>query len=224
METNCFFGTVLRSLGYEVISVGARVHDSINENGRDSYMGFSHMVNLIKLGGMTFMVDVGFGGDGPVRPLSLEEEQECCVQGIGEQQMRVFRNNIPDNIDLGQRLWIYQTRYAKEHAWSPVYCFTELEFLPQDYKILNYYTSTSRNSWFTQAVVVVKMIRGEKEIVGNLNMKDGMVKRRIKGESEIIVDCKSEVERIEALDRHFGIKLEADEVEGIQGLVTQLKG
>ena len=65
MENNCFFGTVLRSLGYEVVSVGARVHESINESRRDAYMGFSHMVKLIRLENVaTYMVDVGFGGDG----------------------------------------------------------------------------------------------------------------------------------------------------------------
>lgn len=223
MENNCFFGTVLRSLGYEVVSVGARVHESINESRRDAYMGFSHMVNLIRLeNSATYMVDVGFGGDGPIQPLPLDPEN--VTQGIGEQQMRVIKSDISDNTDKRQSQWIYQTRYAKGHEWSPVYCFTELEFLPQDYEIMNYYTSTSRKSWFTQAVVSVKMIRDQEEIIGVISMKDGVFKRRIKGESEVVADCKSENERVEALEKLFHIRLDSDEVEGIQGSVTELKG
>ena len=30
MENNCFFGTVLRTLGFAVCSVGARVSDEVN--------------------------------------------------------------------------------------------------------------------------------------------------------------------------------------------------
>lgn len=223
MENNCFFGTVLRTLGYEVVSVGARVHESVMEHGRDAYMGFSHMVNLVKLDGQVYTVDVGFGSDGPIRPIPLDPTH--VAQGIGEQEMRVFKDGISDNTDSSQRLWIYQTRYSPAHQWKPVYCFTEQEFLPQDYEIMSYFTSTSRKSFFTQAVVVVEMIKGENdEIVGTLAMTNGSFKRRIKGNSEIVAECKSEDERVEALSNYFGIKLEPEEIEGIKGLSTQLKG
>lgn len=37
MENNAFFGTVLRSLGYEVTSVGARVCMGVNGGDRSGY-------------------------------------------------------------------------------------------------------------------------------------------------------------------------------------------
>ena len=221
MENNSFFGTMLRSLGYDLVPVGARVHEGVTSPGRDTYLGFSHMVNLVWSDGVPYLVDVGFGGDGPIRPLPLYPGHVSA--GIGEQQLRLVKNNILDNSDSSQSLWIYETRYTTNEPWKPIYCFTELEFLPQDYEIMNYYTSTSRTSWFTQVIVVVKMIMEQEEIVGTVSMLNGGVKRRIKGKSEVVADCKSEEARVETLKEIFQIILDAIEIKGIKGYVTQLE-
>ena len=232
MENNCFFGTVLRSLGFAVYSVGARVHGSVNGGGSKApFSGFTHMVNLVRMGDgdgdgyeRVYMVDVGFGSDGPVRPLLLRDD-ESMERGIGEQCMRLRAGNIADNTDEEQKLWVYQTKgHLDDEEWRMKYCFTELEFLPQDYEVMNYYTSTNPKSWFTQVVVVVKMMMEEGEIIGTISMLNAEVKWTVDGRSDISARFISEGDRIVALKDWFGIRLQEEEMEGIKRLVTQLKG
>ena len=58
MEVNWFLATVLKSLGFELIATGARVHA---DGGPGQW---SHQVNLVRIGETIYSVDVGFGGQG----------------------------------------------------------------------------------------------------------------------------------------------------------------
>lgn len=90
--------------------------------------------------------------------------------------------------------------------------------------MINYYTSTSRTVFFTYAIVVVKMIMEGEEVVGQVILSGGEVKRRIKGVTEHLVTCRGEGERVDALERWFGVRLTGEERRGIKGTVTELKG
>lgn len=89
---------------------------------------------------------------------------------------------------------------------------------------MNFQTSQSRISWFTHRIVVVKMIMEEGEIVGTLMLVGGDLKRRIKGGTEDLKACKTEEDRVQALEEWFGIKVRDDERAGIRGMVTELNG
>ena len=181
------------------------------------------MVNIVKLSdGVKYMVDVGFGSDGPTRPLPLEAG--IIWKGISQQEMRLLYENIPPNSDPGQRLWIYQYRYSSTEEWVSAYCFTELEFLPGDYDVMNFWTSHSPKSWFLRKIVVVKMIMEEGELIGKLILSNGELKRRIGREKEILKVCKTEDDRFEVLQHWFGIELGEVERQGIAGLITELHG
>ena len=183
----------------------------------------SHMVNIITLpDGQKFMVDVGFGANGPIRPLPLVVGS--VHKAIPPAEARLVYDGIPAATDPSQKSWIFQHRDRPDAEWIPQYCFTETEFLPQDYEIMNFWTSQSRTSFFTYRVVVVKMIMEGKKVVGTVTLSGEEIKRRIRGESEMLRICKSEEERAEALDRWFGIRLTADERRGIVGMVSELKG
>lgn len=179
------------------------------------------MVNILTLAdGSKYMLDVGFGGDGPTRPLPLVES--TVSPGIGSQELRLVRENIPANTDSSQRLWIYQLRYSPSHSWKPVYCFSEVEFLPQDYAMMNFYTSQCKFSWFTYKILVIKMIREGEEIIGTVFLNGDVLKRRIRGETEDLGPCQNEGQRIKMLESWFGIMLTAEERRGIRGMVTDL--
>lgn len=105
-----------------------------------------------------------------------------------------------------------------------MYCFSELEFLPKDYKIMSSWTSQSRKSWFTYRVVAVKRILKGEEEVGSLILGGGDVTRRVKGKTEHLRTCKTEEERVRALEDVFGLRLTDEEKRGIGGMVTELKG
>ncbi|KAI9789245.1 MAG: N-terminal acetyltransferase [Peltula sp. TS41687] len=221
MENNGFFGTVLRSLGFELFSAGARVCVPDAESGGDQFGGWAHMVNIVAINGTRYMVDVGFGAQGPTQPLPLVDGKVSA--GIGPASLRVLWTNIPPNTDPGQRLWVYQYRINDDSPWTTAYCFTELEFLPQDYTMMNYWTSTARTSLFTHKVICTKtIVDDEEEVVGSLILVGREFKRRVKGEKEILMICENEQQRIEGLKKWFGAEFTEDEQQGIMGTVTQL--
>ncbi|KAL9048681.1 MAG: hypothetical protein Q9206_005908, partial [Seirophora lacunosa] len=182
-----------------------------------------HMINIITIAGEKYMVDVGFGGNGPTAPLPLEEDTARGRLGPG--QMRLVRSKIEEQTDAEQRLWIYQIRHSPDGEWEPTYCFTETEFLPQDYEMMNFWTSQNRCSLFTYSILMAKMVMEDGRLVGTVTMRDGEAKkRRVENGAVESKTCKSENERLQVLREWFGIRLTQEEERGIRGMVTELKG
>lgn len=178
------------------------------------------MLNIVRIDDKKYVVDVGFGSSGPTRPLPLVGEEISI--NVGDQEMRLMHGTIPDFTQSSQKLWLYQHRNSTSQEWLPTYAFSEMEFTPSDYMMMNYFTSTHRTSWFTYLVVCVKMILEDGEIVGDVTLFGSEVKRRVKGKSEVLALCKSEEERVKALDEFLGVKLTSAEIEGIRAMPTEL--
>ena len=220
MENNCFFGTVLRSLGYKVYDAGARVHE-----GDGKYTAWSHMVNIVTLAnGRRYVVDVGFGNNGPTKPLLLENGHK--ENSFPPASMRLVQETIPQTTIPDDRLWIYQHRSSPTSEWESMYSFTETEFLPRDYEVMNFWTSQNRKSWFTYRIMCVKQLmdRNSHELMGTLILTGGQVKMRVGETTEHLRVCKTEHHRVDALETIFGIRLTEEEKEGIRGMVTELCG
>ena len=220
MENNCFFATILRSIGYKVYSVGARVHE-----GDGAYTAWSHMVNIVRLGdGKRHVVDVGFGNNGPTKPLLLEHNHE--EESIPPANMRLVQDIVPPSTRADDRFWVYQHRISQTSDWESMYGFTETEFFPRDYEMMNFWTSQSRKSWFTYHIVCVQQIMSEesRDLIGTLIMNDGDIKRRHARTTEQLMSCKTEDERVKALEAVFGIRLTKHEKKGIRKTVTELHG
>lgn len=183
------------------------------------------MLNIVTIAGARYVVDVGFGSRGPMAPLPLVADSQIHPHVIG-QSMRLVRENIPDLTcaSQSQQLWIYQHRFSDADTWLSAYCFSETEFTPSDFEMMNYFMSTSRKSWFTFIVVCVKMILDEEGegVIGDVTLAGTEVKKRVKGESELLVNCTSEKERVEALEKWFGVRLSEAEKRGVQGRITDL--
>jgi arylamine N-acetyltransferase len=225
MENNGFFATVLRSLGYELYTTGARVSCAISEghSNPEGYGGWSHMVNIVKVDGRKYMIDVGFGTLGPTQPIHLKDGE--VVPNVPTSQGRLKYRPIAPLTDSNQKMWTFDVRSSSESPWIPQYCFSELEFLPEDFYVMNYHTSQSRTSWFTQRLVLTKFLLSEdrKEAVGNLTLSNNEIKQRLHGQSEALITCKREEERVQALEDYFDVKLRTDEIRGIQGLPSEIK-
>ncbi|KAF2830515.1 arylamine N-acetyltransferase 1 [Ophiobolus disseminans] len=218
MENNTLFGTLLHTLGFNVYSGGARVYLPTVE-----WTGWSHMVNLVTIGSTKYHVDVGFGADGPVVPMPLDKSG-IVQPHISPAKARLQWRNIPGNMDPEQRLWVYEHRRKDEGEWEMIYCYTELEFQPCDYNIMNYYTSTSHKTFFTRNIVAEKKILDEQgEYSGSLNLFDNTLKWRIHGEKEKESKFETERERLEALEQYFGMTFGEAEKDGIAGLASELK-
>lgn len=232
MENNALFGTVLRTLGFNVTSVGARINSAVGAkpgSGKReelTYSGWSHMVNIVTLSsGAKYMVDVGFGGGGPTHPLALIHDSPV-LNVAPEQMVRLLHASIPDVTDPEQKFWVYEKQNTSQEEFWPQYCFTLTEFLPSDYKVMNHYTSTSKMSWFTWSVVCVKMLLAEnhESIVGEITLFDGSIKKRVSGKSEPLMEIKTEDDRVQALEEYLGIRLSEAEKNGIKGTVAAIKG
>ncbi|ODM23226.1 hypothetical protein SI65_00815 [Aspergillus cristatus] len=144
---------------------------------------------------------------------------------IAPAEMRLIRDSLDEFTDKSQRVWIYQVRYTPQNDWISNFCFSEAEFLPQYFKLFNFYTSRHPSSWFTQMFVCTLMImhENEQEVKGQYVMSGKEVKRRINGQTEVIETLNNENDRVRALAKWFGIHLREDEVEGIRGLSSELK-
>ncbi|KAK3677089.1 hypothetical protein LTR78_003294 [Recurvomyces mirabilis] len=228
LENNVFLGTVLRSIGFEVMSVGARVNAEVknteDETGRCRFGGWSHLVNLVTIRGETFVVDVGFGSGGPTRPIALKEGA-TELSFPPPPHVRLRRDAIPENEHRGNKLWIMERRSADDRPWTALYCFEDnVCFLPQDFEVMNFFTSTHRTSFFTYRVLCSKYILDDEEerVIGEIVLYENKVTRKIGGERELLATFATESERMAALEKYLGVTLDAAQATGIRGMVTEL--
>lgn len=222
MENNNFFGTVLRALGFDVYPTGGRVNAGM-DGGEQEYGGWNHMVNIVTIAEQRYLVDVGFGGAAAsTAPLPLVDGLE--VVQVEPQTLRLRYTNIPDGTSRRMKMWVFEVRHAPGKPFWPVYCFNaEVEFLPADYRVMNYYTSTSRTSFFTYRLLVTRVVMGRDGRVEALYVLDDKeVKKRVNGVAERVLTCKSEEDRVEALKEYFGIELTDVEKASISGMVSQI--
>ncbi|KAK4544777.1 hypothetical protein LTR36_004026 [Oleoguttula mirabilis] len=229
VENNTFLGTVLRSLGFEVMSVGARVNSQVTPGGELSgecrFGGWSHMVNLITIRGEIYMVDVGFGSGGPTHPMSLSSDGGITMNMPPNQNVRLRRDGIPENEHIDTKLWLLERRNADDGPWTPLYCFEDQYcFLPQDFEVMNFFTSTHRTCYFTFRVLASRYVleEGSDRLIGDVVLYENSVHRRVGGTKELLATLTTEQERIEALKYFLGITLSESQREGIRGMCTEL--
>ena len=238
MEHNTFFGTVLRSVGFEVRNCAGRVARAVSpwtEVRRDqgkTYDGWNHMLNLVRLDKQWYVVDVGMGAMGPNLPYPLEDGFETT--SIAPRKIRLQLRAIPETYADSTlshtgppKLWCYDVCYKpsekpSEDSWVPFYCFTETEFLPQDYEMMSWYTSTHERSFFTKMMMCTRMVMDEsgEKLVGDVTLVEGIIRKTIGGERETIRECGSEKERIEALEEVFDVVLTEEERAAVRSDVA----
>jgi len=232
MENNTFFATVLRSLGFHVRDCGGRVsramspYPEVRRQQASTYDGWNHMLNLVRFDdGGWYVADVGMGAMGPNLAYPLQDGFETT--SIAPRLIRVQRRAIAESYGRhSNEMWCYDVCYNPgseedegegERKWTPVYCFTETEFLPQDYEIMSWFTSTNPSSFFTKYVTSTKMLMDDagERIVGSVTLFEGGVKQSIGLDREIVRDCATEEERIAALKEIFDIELTEEQRKGI---------
>ena len=213
MENNLFFGTLLRTLGFSVMSTGGRVNmaasNSATAASEEHFTGFSHMVNIVTIQGKRYMVDVGFGTGQATHPLELTD----CSPSMNikpTQQVRLRWDALAQAENKDAKMWILERQDKADGPWIPIYCFPDnQEFLPQDYLVMSHFTSTHRMSFFTYKIIVAKFVLDEagEEVIGTLVMFGNSAHKRVAGVKEDLGTFEKEEERVQALEKHFGIKL-----------------
>lgn len=238
MQNNSFFATVLRSLGYNVYSAGARVSKALDEpnassDGPPAFGGFSHQVNIVTINNRKYFADVGFGSMGPTHLIPLQDGYTATHAGHGDDiasSLRLTCGHAGNNTSCTpeQELWIYSCKFSRSEdesrPWIPCYSFSEREFFPEDFNVMNHYTSTSRTSFFTRLVICQKFLMSEDEssIIGDITLNNAEIKERKFGKSHELKQIKTERDRIEALEQFMGVKLNGPEQAGIRGFPSAL--
>lgn len=179
------------------------------------------MVNLVTIGEQKYLIDVGFGSNGPHQPVPLTRDFE--FHNVGDQSGCLRYGPITQHTNKTQPLWQYEIRNGGGD-WIPAYCFTETEFIPEDFTMMNYYMSTSRDSWFTFHVVCVRMLLDEagENVVGDLTLFNNSLKKRIGATSEVIQILSSDEERVSALDKTFNIHIGPADRDSIRHTISEI--
>jgi arylamine N-acetyltransferase len=239
MENAIFFLHVLRALGFDVYPTGVRIRLRTDGVPSGDYVGLVHTILVVTFpNGERWSSDVAFGGDGPTVPLPLLDPEAApthITTNLGSQQVRIIRDFVPGmpaRASLGgksEAFWVYQYRNSSTKDWNSFYCFQEIEFLEQDFTVMNFYTSQGK-TFQRVMILIIKFLLSDaaaegdgSSIIGKVMMFNGMIKRNMGGKTEIVEDCKTEPQRIEALKRWFGIELTEEEIRGIAGEITELK-
>ncbi|KAH6994923.1 hypothetical protein EDB80DRAFT_153879 [Ilyonectria destructans] len=233
MEIAILYNHILRAIGFDAYTAGVRTRGRLEGVPRGDYPGWNHIVNIITFpDGSKYHADVAFGGDGALFPMPLVDG--LVHQNLGTQQIRLVRDWIPHQVHRTEdtKLWIYQYRNGVDRDWNSFYSFPGIEFYALDWGVVNFWIGAHPNSHQRFNMLVIKFLRrlkdgegnkNEYEIYGKRMLVNGVVKENLGGRTQVVTECKSEAERVEALKKYFSIVLEADERQGIQGYFSELR-
>jgi N-hydroxyarylamine O-acetyltransferase len=179
-EQNTLFQAILDRLGFEVTPLAARVRV-----GTTTVRARTHMLLRVDLAEGRFVADVGFGADGPLRSLPLEEGREHWLGPMGH---RLRREHA---------LWVLEG-YV-DGGWADLYAFTLEPQYPIDFEMANHFTSTHPRSAFVNSLTAQRSWPERRVILRNrdLTVREGRV-----GETTTIRDPEH---LLEVLERHFGL-------------------
>ncbi|KAH7276176.1 hypothetical protein FSOLCH5_005139 [Fusarium solani] len=240
MEQNTLFNTILLNLGFDAYMAGSRVY---NPNfGR--FGGFDHCVNIVTVHGNKFVADVGFGSNGPILPLGMDGTEDE-VDHLGQAKMRLRHAPIPQALNQEAKFWIYEQKLEPTANWTPMYCFTDVEFLPEDIQIMNLKPSTTLTSIFVQRLIATRFVTSEDVVVddngtlkvlntdqcrnvpldGQLILEGNTAKLRRNGEKVFEKVLESEAARVDFLQAVIGhgkLELSEAEREAIKGTAAAI--
>lgn len=228
METCILMREILKGMGFRTFVAGARIRlrDPNGVPGGD-FVSWVHCVNVVTLSdGSRYHIDVGFGGDGPTRPVPIGDEQP--LQNLGAQEVRVIRDRLPGTSPLEKHYWwVYQYRNGSDRPWLSYYAFPELEFLQVDLDHQNFWIINSMQSPQPTHIIMTKFIRGQDAagkpvILGKRTLFDQTVKENMGGKTKVIAQLETESERVQAFKDLFDLELNNEEVQAIRGWRTEI--
>ncbi len=139
-EHNLLLSTVLRTIGFKVVELAARVQWNLPE---EAVTARSHMLLLVELEDKRYIADVGFGGNTLTAPLLLE------TNTVQETPHGHFRLHM-----VGEE---YQLQVNVKGLWKALYKFGLQEHLLPDYEVSSWYLSNHPDSHFVTSLVAARV-------------------------------------------------------------------
>jgi len=143
-EMNTLFGAALRELGFEVTTLLARV-------GPPEKAALNHMLLRVDVDGRPWLADVGFGGEGLLEPLPLED-------GV-----RMMQAGIEYSLRRDAHQWILSMRCGDQS--EEMFEFADAPHTAGDVEMANYFTSTHPSSIFRRTLTIQRATPEERVIL-----------------------------------------------------------
>jgi N-hydroxyarylamine O-acetyltransferase len=204
-EQNMLFRGGLRSLGFDVTSLQARV---VRGLAIDAPRPMLHMVLQVNLPEGPFLADVGFGNLAPTAPLVLSPEFE---QDTPHEIMRFIR--MGDELTLQSRLG---------EQWEHIYRVVLLPRVDAEYEICNWFTASHPDSPYRSNLIAARPGHGRTRITlfnARLNVRHptGEVDRRTLADKSEYRDVLVETFGLALSDADLTVALETVARKGAQG-------
>ncbi|CCF34326.1 N-acetyltransferase [Colletotrichum higginsianum] len=218
MELNALFGAVLKGLGFKLTSVGGKI------KGDERFGGWSHMLNLVTVDGQRYMVDVGFGKGAAMVPVPLRRDSSPEFTTIAPLRGRLVYERLEQNTDAAQRMWVYYSTDSADGPFRQRNCFTEQEFFPEDFEVMNWAVMSRPTSYFVKTVLCMRTILNPDTMraEGTVVLHKDEVKRKIGDRVEVLETLKNEADRVRAIEKYFFIALTPAEQKAIRGMPQEL--
>lgn len=181
------------------------------------------MVNIVTVDDQRYLVDVGYGRGGPMRPIPLVSSHE--FDQVAPAKGRLHYTSLPIHSDPSQRVWLYSlSESGAEGDFTPQYCFVEVELFPADYEVMNFFTMTARTSLFVKNVLAMRTVLDEEKnkAIGQVTLFRDVLRKRVGDKVELEEKLGSEAQRVEALEKWFGIGLSEREKRSIKGTAAEI--
>jgi N-hydroxyarylamine O-acetyltransferase len=140
-EQNTLLAAALRELGFDVTTLLGRV-------GSHS---LNHMLLRVEVEGQAWLADVGFGGEGPLEPIPLQD-------GV-----RVTHDGIDFSLRRDAYQWTLTIHYGD--TTEDLYSFSDLPYTAGDVEMANFYTSAWPHSIFRHTLTIQRVTPEERVIL-----------------------------------------------------------
>jgi N-hydroxyarylamine O-acetyltransferase len=140
-EQNTLLGAALRELGFAVTTLLGRVGPH----------ALNHMLLRVEIDDLPWLADVGFGGEGPLEPIPLQD-------GV-----RVTQDQIDFSLSRSGHHWTLTMQYGE--VTEELYQFSEVPFTSDDIEMANYYTSAHPDSIFRRTLTIQRVTAAERLIL-----------------------------------------------------------
>jgi N-hydroxyarylamine O-acetyltransferase len=204
-EQNMLFRGGLRSLGFDVTSLQARV---VRGLAIDAPRPMLHMVLQVNLPEGPYLADVGFGNLAPTAPLQLSPDVE---QDTPHEVMRFIR--MGDELTLQSRLG---------DRWEHIYRVVLLPRVDAEYEICNWFTASHPDSPHRANLIAARPGPGRTRITlfnARLNVRhaNGEVERRTLAVRDEYRDVLTDTFGLVLSDDDLALALDTVARKGAQG-------
>ncbi|WP_421848191.1 arylamine N-acetyltransferase family protein [Marinomonas sp.] len=189
-EHNKLTFELLKALGYDVQLKLARVLN----NNVEREAGRTHRVTLLTFEGVIYLVDTGFGGNGPIAPLRLDINSQ---QVAGLDRYRLLAKGEGE----------YDLQVVKGDDYFTLYRFDNAAYTDADCELGHFYSHKNSNAVFLKNLMVT--LKKQDQTVALVNAE--LITRDRHGEQKQWIESPESLGHI--LNSEFDIALEPAVVE-----------